>query len=353
VVGAIVSATGPNSPLGEPERLVLQFMEKGINEQGGVLGRPLKVVIEDDQSVPKEAVTAANKLLTQDKVVAILGSSGSGPTLAIRPITDKAGIPLIAMAASNAITAPPNDWVWRSPPKDAIAVARMMTYLQEEGLKKIGLLYDDNAYGSSGKDEINRVKADYGVEVVAEESYKTADTDVTAQLTKIKGASPDVLVVWGTNPGPAVAAKGAKQLGFTVPFIGSHGIANAKFIELAGDAAEGVVLPAGRLLVPSSVTDPGQKAVVDQFVAAYQEASGGKLPPTFAGHAFGALGLLVEAIERAGSTEPKAIQAALNTSTSFVGPDGFYKYTATDHDGLAVTDMIMVRIEGGKWVEVK
>jgi branched-chain amino acid transport system substrate-binding protein len=297
-------------------------------------------------------VTAANKLLTQDKAIAIIGASSSGATLAVKPITDKAGIPLMAIAASNAITADPIAWVWRAPPKDGLAVAKALTYMQEKGYKKIGLLYDDNAYGSSGAAEIEKVKANYGVEVVAKESYKTADTDLTAQLTKIKGANPDVLLVWGTNPGPAVAAKGAKQLGLTIPFMGSHGIANQSFITLAGDAAEGVTFPAGHLLVPSSVTDPKQKEVVDKFVADYSAATG-KQPPTFAGHAWGALTLLLDAVATAKSTDPAAIQTALNATSGVVTPDGTYNYTATDHDGLAISDLIMVTIEGGKWVLAK
>ena len=132
VVGAIVSATGAAAPLGEPERATLLMAQTQINAAGGVLGRPLKIVIEDDQTNPKEAVTAANKLLNQDKVVAIIGSSSSGATLAIKPITDKAGIPLLAIAASNAITADPIAWIWRAPPKDGLAVEKALTYMQEK-----------------------------------------------------------------------------------------------------------------------------------------------------------------------------------------------------------------------------
>ena len=352
VVGAIVSATGPAAPLGEPERAALLMAEEQVNAAGGVLGRPLKIVIEDDQSNPKEAVTAANKLLTQEKVIAIIGSSSSGATLAMKPITDKAGIPLLAIAASNAITADPIAWVWRAPPKDSLAVGKALSYMEAKGYKTIGLLYDDNAYGSSGAAEIEKVQADYGLEVVAKESYKTTDTDLTAQLTKIKGANPDVLLVWGTNPGPAVAAKNAQQLGMTMPFMGSHGIANQAFIDLAGDAAEGVIFPAGPLLVPSAVTDPKQKEVVDKFVADY-EAATGKKPPTFAGHAYGALTLLMTAIEAAKGTDPAALQTQLSAIDGVVTPDGTYHYSATDHDGLALTDLIMVKIQGGTWVEEK
>jgi branched-chain amino acid transport system substrate-binding protein len=350
VIGAVVSATGPTSPLGEPERATLMMMEKKVNAEGGLLGRPIKIVIEDDKSTPEEAVKAANKLIQQDKVVALLGSSGSPATLAIKPITEKAGLPHIALAAANKITEAPIPWIWRAPPRDALAVGKALEYISGTmKLTKIGLLHDENAYGSSGAAEIKAKVADYGLEVVATESYKTEDTDLTAQLTKIKGANPDVIVVWGTNPGPAVAAKNMKQLGMAQPFVGSHGIANAKFIELAADAAEGVIFPAGRLLVPESFTDPAQKAIVDAFVAAYK-AETGQAPPTFAGHAFGGLLLLMDAINRAGSTEAAAIQAALNSTSNLPTPDGIYNFTETDHDGLKIEDLTVVKIEGGKWV---
>lgn len=350
VIGAVLSATGPASPLGEPERATLQMMEKKINDEGGVLGRPLRIVIEDDQSNPTEAVTAVNKLLQQDKVVAVLGSSISPSTLAMKPITEKAGIPHMALAAANAITAPPIDWIWRAPPKDAFAVGKALEHIaQKMNVTKIAVLHDENAYGSSGAEEIRTKAPEMGLEVVAVESYKTEETDLTAQLTKIRGTNPEAVVVWGTNPGPAVAAKNMKQLGMTQPYVGSHGIANRAFIELAGDAAEGVIFPAGRLLVPESFTDPAQKAVVDEFVAAYQ-AETNSPPPTFAGHAFGGLTLVLDAITRAGSTEPAAIQAALNETSGFVTPDGVYNYSATDHDGLSIDDLTVVKIEGGTWV---
>jgi len=140
-----------------------------------------------------------------------------------------------------------------------------------------------------------------------------------------------------------------KQLGMTIPYVGSHGIANQAFIDLAGDAAEGVVFPAGKLLAIESITDPAQKAVVDQFVAAY-EAATGKKPNTFAGHALDAVALLMNAINTAQSTDAAAIQSALNATTGFPGTGGIYNYSATDHDGLTVDDMIMIKIEGGKWV---
>jgi branched-chain amino acid transport system substrate-binding protein len=268
----------------------------------------------------------------------------------MKPITAKAEIPQIAMAAANSITdEAPIDWMWRVAPKDNLAVARALTYVSKElKLTKIAVLYDENAFGSSGMAEIERTKAEYGLEIVAKESYKTDEADLTAHLTKIKGANPEVLVVWGTNPGPAVAAKNLKQLGMTIPYVGSHGIANATFIQLAGDAAEGVVFPSNKVLLPESITDPQQKEIVTKFMADYQ-AKYGSAPNSFAAHAYDGLTVLLEAIKAAKSTEPKAIQAQLDKLTTVPSAGGIFTYTATNHDGLAVSDMIMVKIQGGKW----
>lgn len=351
VIGAVVSTTGPNAPLGEPERMALELFEKQINAAGGVLGRPLSVVILDDQSNAKEAVTATQRLLQQEKAVAVIGGSGSASTLAMKAITAQAGIPQIAMAASNSITAePPSDWIWRVAPKDDLAVERAVSYVAKDlQLAKVAVLYDENAFGSSGLAQIEKVKGQYGIEVVAKESYKTDETDLTAQLTKLKGSNPEALIVWGTNPGPAVAAKNLKQLGWDVPYVGSHGIANAKFIELAADAAEGVAFPTTKILFPESITDPAQKALIDKLIADYT-AEFGQAPNHFSSHGWDGIAVLVAAIEQAKSTEPAALQAALNGLTDFTGADGIFTYTATDHDGLKVDDLIMVKIEGGKWV---
>ena len=354
VIGAVVSATGAAGPLGEPERNTFQLLESSINAAGGVIGRQIKMVILDDQSAAKEAVTATNRLLDAGEGCGGHRLQHLCRRLAMKPITNKAGIPQIAMAAANAITdEPPIDWMWRVAPKDNLAVARALTYVSQElKLKKIAVLYDENAFGSSGMAEIERTKDQYGLEIVAKESYKTDEADLTAHLTKLKGSSPEALVVWGTNPGPAVAAKNLKQLGMTIPYIGSHGIANATFIELAGDAAEGVVFPSNKVLLPESITDPTQKEIVTKFMADYT-AKYGSAPNSFAAHAYDGLTVLIEAIKAANSTDPKAIQTELNKITKLSSAGGIFTYTATNHDGLAVSDMIMVKIQGGKWTLAK
>src|SRR3990172_3219724 len=224
-IGAVVSATGAAAPLGEPERKTLLMEVEKINKEGGVNGHEIELFIEDDESNPTNANTAASKLIDENKVIIVLGGTITPSTLGMKTITAKSKIPHISMAAGIPITqAEPNEHVFRTAQSDAVAVQKVLDYLSDTlKVKKIAILHDANAFGTSGKDELTKGAPKANLEIVATESYKTEDTDMTSQLTKIKGANPDVVVVWGTNPGPAIAAKNMKQLQMTVPYVGSHG----------------------------------------------------------------------------------------------------------------------------------
>jgi branched-chain amino acid transport system substrate-binding protein len=351
-IGVVLSATGPSAPLGEPEKNTLLLEVEKIEKAGGVDGHPLEVIIEDDQTDPAKAVDAVTKLIEQDNVLAIIGGSTSPSTLAIMEKTSKAEVPQMAMAAGIPITSPINEWVFRTPPSDAIAVAKVLEYLTT-GLKvkKIAILHDSNAFGTSGATEIQSKGPAKGFTVVAVEKYNTTDADLTAQLTKIKGTDAEALVVWGTNPGPAVAAKNMKQLGMTIPYVGSHGIANTRFIELGGEAANGVVFPAGKILIPESIENRAQKKVTDTLIEEYS-AKYGKNPDTFAGHAWDGLYMLVNALKKSGADKAK-LRDEVEKTKNFAGIGGIFSYSPTNHDGLATKDMIMIRIENGKWTEAK
>lgn len=352
-VGVVLSASGPNAPLGQSEQQSLLLLEKQVNANGGINGHPLDIIIEDDASDPAKAATAAAKLINQDQVSALIGSSGTGPTLAIVPVVDKAKVPLISMAAGTKITSPVDPLVFRTPPSDSMAITRVLTYLKNTlKVKKIAILHDSNAFGTGGADELSAKAPKYGITVVARESYGSADTDMTAQLTKIQGTPAQAIVVWGTNPGPASIAKNMQQLGMTIPYIGSHGIANKKFIELAGTAANGVVFPAGKLLVPASIPagSDWSKAVND-FSAAYKKEYQMDID-TFAAHGYDAGSIIVEAMKKAGTDSTK-LRDQIEQTAGLAGVDGVYTYSPTNHDGLSVADLTMIKINNGAWVEAK
>jgi branched-chain amino acid transport system substrate-binding protein len=348
-IGAILSVTGAaGAPLGTPEKNTAQMVVDLINQNGGLKGRPVTLIVEDDQSDSTLAATAAKKLIESDKVCAVIGPSLSGTTLAIVDTFEKAQIPLISCAASVKITQPVKKWVFSTAQPDVIAVAKLFAFMKTKNLKKIGVIYDSNPFGKSGLEALTKQAAGAGMTIVGSESFESKDTDMTTQLTKIKGASPDAIVCWGTNPGPAIVAKNVKTLKLTMPLFMSHGVSNQKFIELAGPAADGVIFPSGRILVASLLPETDkQKPVLGEFAKAYTDKY--KLPPDhFGGHAWDAMRLLQKVIQENGA-EPAKIREGLEGVKNFIGISGVFSLSPTDHNGLTQDAFVMVTVKQGKW----
>ncbi|UED75940.1 ABC transporter substrate-binding protein [Brevibacillus sp. DP1.3A] len=350
-VGAIFSLTGPNSPLGVPEKQAVELLVKEINGAGGVDGRPVKVIFEDDKSDNTEAVKAIKKLASKEKVVAVLGSSGSGPSLGMAEYAAAEKLPLISMAAADQITNPVRAGIYKTPHTDVHGTKRIFKYLKEKGITKIATLNDSNPYGSGWTTQLQKYAPEYGITIVAEEKYGTKDPSMSSQLTKIKGTDAQALIVAGTNPGPATIVKEAKQLNLTIPIISSHGSANSKFLELIGDAGEGVLMVAGKLLIPEQVAaDDPQSAIIKKFVDGYQAAYNTQ-PDGFAGYGYDGLNLLVEGLKQAGGDTSKLGEVL--EKVKYVGVTGEFKFTADDHNGLTEDSMIMVEVKDGKFQLVK
>lgn len=351
-IGALFSVTGPPSFLGEPERNAAQMVADQINKAGGIKGRQVQLIVYDTTGDPTKAKQLANKLIKDDKVVAIIGPSTTGETLAVLQDVEKAGIPLISCSAGRKITEPVNKWVFKTAQNDNLAVAKIYEYLQKKKLKNVAILTVSDGFGSSGREQLKALATTYGMQLVADETYGPKDTDMTAQLTKIKGTKADAVICWGTNPGPAVIARNAKQLGLKLPLFMSHGVSSKKFIELAGDAAEGVMLPSGKVIVADVLpaSDP-QKKWLMSFVKEYQKLY--KVEGDhFAGHAWDAMMLLKGAIEK-GDENPASIAANLEKTKDFHGIGGTFTYSATDHAGLTKDAFVLVEIKNKDWVLVK
>lgn len=348
-IGAIFSVTGPNAPLGEPEKMAAEMLVEETNAKGGVLGRPLAITVKDDKSDPNEAVLAVKDLIDNEKVCAIIGPSGTPTTMAIKAICEQKKVPLISCAAGQKITNPVSPYVFAVPQTDTLAVKKIIDYLKAQSIKKVATIYVTDPYGESGQEQLKSLLPPAGVEVVGSETYGKDDTDMTPQLTKIRDLKPQAIICWGTNPGPAHVARAAKKLSLGIPLIQSHGVANAKFLELAGDAAEGVMLPAGRLMVWESIPDDNkQKPVLKAFAESFK-AKYGAPANTFAGHAYDAFGILVAAIGVAADTDPTKIRDAIEKTKDFVGTAGIFTYSDKDHNGLTKDAFVWVKVEGGKW----
>lgn len=352
VVGAFVSVSGPNAPLGTPERDTLLMLEEQVNKKGGINGHPLKLIIEDDGSDNTNAVKAAKKLIEQDNVCALIGGSGTGPSLAVAPIVEESGVTQVSMAAGIAITNPLKKWVFRVAPTDAIAAGKILDYLRKHKIAKIAIIYDANAFGVSGRDQLKALAPKYRVTIVAEESFGSKDTDMTVQLTKIRTTDAQAIVCWGTNPGPAQVAKNVQQLGITLPLFMSHGVADQTFIDSAGAAADGVMLPAVKLIVADQLpnSDP-QKRVLLAYEKAFR-AKFNRKADHYGGHGYDAFNLVVNALRKVGDDRGK-IRDQIEKTAKYVGIAGIFNFSAQDHDGLSPDSCAMLKISDGKWTFVK
>jgi len=348
-IGAVLSVTGPASFLGEPEKNTILMVAEAINAKGGVLGKKIEVVFYDDETDVNKAVLSAEKLLKKDEIVAGMGGTTSGNTLAIMGKFAAAGIPLVSLASAEKITSPVNPFVFKVAPSDRHAVQKILNHAKARGYKKLAIVTVSDGFGQAGREALKELIPAGGFELVADEVYGPKDTDMTAQLTKIKGLAHDAVICWGTNPGPAVIARNRVQLGLTTPMYMSHGVASKKFIELAGEAAEGLLLPAGQLIVADQLPEgQPQKMLLIDYTKKYQEKFGSQVS-TFGGHGFDSLSLIARAIEMAGSDKPQAIRDALEKITGFPGVGGVFNMSPADHNGLSAQDFVMVVVKNGDW----
>jgi branched-chain amino acid transport system substrate-binding protein len=350
-VGSVLSVTGPASFLGEPEDKTLRMYVDKINAAGGVAGKKIELVIYDDGGDANKARTFATRLIEDDKVVAMVGGSTTGTTMAMIPVFEEAQVPFISLGGAIEIIDPVRKYVFKTPHTDKMACEKIFENLKQRKLTKIGMISGTDGFGASMRGQCVKVAPTYGIEIVAEETYGPRDSDMTAQLTKLKGAAGIQAVVNpGFGQGPAIVTRNYAQLGMTaMPLYQSHGVASKSFIELAGASAEGVRLPAAALLVGDKLPDgdPQKKVVVD-YKATYESTA--KQPvSTFGGHAYDGLYILVEAMTRAGGADSKKIRDEIEKTKGFVGTGGIVTMSTSDHLGLDLSAFRMLEIKNGDW----
>ena len=352
-IGGLFSVTGPASFLGEPEKKTLEMLVNEANAKGGINGMKLEAVIYDTAGDATKAVQLATKLIRDDKVSVIIGPSTTGESMAVIPIAEKEKVPLVSCAAGIKITEPAKRWVFKTPANDHVAAEKILTYMAKHKQKTFALLTVTDGFGASGREQIKALAKQKGFAIVADEVYGPKDTDMTVQLTKIRGIKPDAIICWGTNPGPAVITKNVKQLGVKIPLYMSHGVASKKYIELAGaDAAEGVMLPAGKLAVYGMLpkSDPQAKLLRD-YDQAYRKTYGVEAS-TFGGYAYDAFQLVTGAIKKSGASAEK-IRNGIEQARKLVSVSGVFTMSPKDHNGLDLSAFEMVRIHKGDWSLLK
>jgi len=357
-LGFIPDITGTGSSLGTPERDTALMLQAEIDAKGGIKGRPVKLVIYDGESDETKALLAAKKAMEEDRVAALLCCTQSGPSLAIKNAVQTAKVPMVSMAASVKIVEPVKDsfWVFKTPQSDHLIAEVLADYLVSKRLTKLAWMNVDNAFGDSGRVEFEKVAKKLGISFVANERFGDKDVDMTTQLTKVKGSDAQAVVVWAIPPAASVVTKNARELGLQIPLFQSHGVANKRFIELAGPAANAVRFPAGKLLTAESLPDSDkQKKTLITYAKAFEAKYGAR--NTFGGHGWDAIWLAYRAAEAAAArvspddlpTFRAAIRDELEKIKEFVGISGIFNMSPEDHNGLDKRAVTMYEIVNGQW----
>lgn len=353
-IGATVSETGPASFLGDPEAKTLKMLVDEINAKGGVKGQKLRLFLYDDGGDPNKARTFATRLIEDDGVVAIIGGTTTGTTMAVMPVAEDAKIPFISLAGAIEIIEPVRPFTFKTPHTDKMACEKIFEDMKKRNIQRIGMISGTDGFGASMRQQCINVAGRYGIQILADENYGPRDADMTPQLTNIRGKA-DIQAVLnpGFGQGPAIVTRNYAQLGITLPFYQSHGVASNSFIELSGaKAAEGVRLPGTALLVGDLLpaNDP-QKSVVMAYKTSYEKQFNTPVS-TFGGYAHDALRILVDAINRAPDQKPVSLRDAIEKTSGLVGTTGTVTMTPKDHLGFDLSSFRMLEIRNGNWALV-
>ena len=348
-VGAILAVTGPASFLGAPEAKTLEMLTEELNAKGGIGGKKIELIIKDSGASPEKAISFAKELIEEEKVFAIIGPSTSGETMAIKNLAEESKTILLSCAAAEVIVKPVAKYVFKTPQMDRDAVIRIFEQMKKMKISKIGVLSSNTGFGKAGKEQIEKLAPEHGIQIAVSEVYDKAATDLTAEVTKVSAANVQGIINWSIEPAQSICIKNARQVCSNVPVFQSHGFGNIQYVKSAGAAADGVIFPAGRLLVAETLSDKNpQKAVLVDYKKKY-EAKYKEDVSTFGGHAYDAFLILTKAIEKAGADKEK-VRTAIETTKGLVGTAGVFNFSAEDHNGLDKNAFEMLTVKNGKFV---
>ena len=353
-VGVTVSATGPAASLGIPEKNTIDLMPKTI------AGQKINYIVLDDGSDTTKAVANTRKLITEDKVDIVLGSTITPNSLAMIDVVAENQVPMISMAASARIVEPVDAkkrWVFKTPQNDIMMSLAIATHMANSGVKTVGFIGFADAYGEGWYGEFAKVASLKGLQIVANERYARTDTAVTGQVLKILGTKPDAVLIAGSGTPAALPQKTLKERGYTGKYYQTHGVANSDFLRVGGKDVDDTFLPAGPVLVAEQLpaSNPVRKSAL-AYVAAYEAAHGKGSVSTFGAHAWDAGLLMTAAIPVAlkkakpGTAEFRAaLRDALEQVKDLPGAHGIFSMSPTDHLGLDQRARVMVKIKNGAW----
>jgi branched-chain amino acid transport system substrate-binding protein len=353
-VGVDLSATGPAASLGIPQKNTVALLPKEI------AGKSVEYIVLDDASDSTQAVSNMRKLITEEKVDVILGSSITPNSIAMIDVAAETETPMISMAASAKIVDPVDakrHWVFKTPQNDSLMASAIADYMAAHGIKTVGMIGFSDSYGQGWRDEFGKAAAAKGLKIVDSEEYSRSDTSVTGQVLKVMAAAPDAVLVAGSGTPAALPETELKKRGYAGKIYQTHGVANNDFLRVCGKDCEGTLLPSGPLLVAAQLPDsnPTKKSGL-AYTHAYEAAYGAGTVATFGGHLWDAALLLQAAIPEALKTaQPgtpafrKALRDAIENLHEVPISHGVVNMSATDHSGLDTRARVMVTIHDGKW----
>ena len=356
-VGVTLSATGPAASLGIPEKNTFEMLPKTI------AGEKVNWIVLDDASDTTKAVTNTRKLIAEDKVDVIVGSTITPNSLAMIDVAADAETPMISMAASARIVDPTNPktrWVFKTPQNDALMADAIAVHMKANGVKTMGYIGFADAYGEGWLQEIKRSAQTAGIKVVAEEKYNRSDASVTGQVLKLVSANPDAILIAAAGTPGATPQKELVARGYKGKVYQTHGVANPDFLRVVGKDGNGTLLPIGPMLVFEQLPDSNPiKKVAADYIVPYEAKYGKDSRTTFGGHAYDTYLLLAKAVPEAlkkgkpGTKEFRAgLRDALETS-NVVGTHGVFVMGPQEHNGLDNRARVMIRIDNGRWMLTK
>jgi len=353
-IGVTISTTGPAASLGVPQRNSIALMPTEI------AGQKVEWIVLDDGADSTKAVANARKLIDENNVDALIGSSTTPASLALIDVAAEKKVPMISLAASARLIEPmdaPRHWVFKTPQNDSLMADAIAAHMAANGVKTVGFIGFNDAYGDGWLTEATRALKAKNIQIVATEKYARADTSVTGQVLKLVAAKPDAVLIAGAGTPAALPQKTLHERGYAGKYYQTHGIANADFLRVGGKDVDGTVLPAGPILVAAQLPDDNPiKAVASEYVKKYEAAQGPGTVATFGAHAYDAAILLQGAIPVAlksakpGTPEFRAaLRDALEAEHNVVLTHGIATMSPTDHNGFDDRARVMVTIQNGAW----
>jgi branched-chain amino acid transport system substrate-binding protein len=356
-VGVTLSATGPAASLGIPEKNTFEMLPKTI------AGEKVNWIVLDDASDTTKAVTNTRKLIAEEKVDVIVGSTITPNSLAMIDVAADAETPMISMAASARIVDPTNPktrWVFKTPQNDALMADAIAVHMKANGVKTMGYIGFSDAYGDGWLQEIKRSAQTAGIKVVAEEKYNRSDTSVTGQVLKLVSANPDAILIGAAGTPGATPQKELVARGYKGKIYQTHGVANPDFLRVVGKDGNGTLLPIGPMLVFEQLPDSNPiKKVAADYIVPYEAKYGKDSRTTFGGHAYDTYLLLAKAVPEAlkkGKPGTKEFRAGLRDAleaSNVVGTHGVFVMGPQEHNGLDNRARVMIRIDNGQWMLTK